>query len=660
VSNNQSSPQTYNTKTNTFSSQASGDKYSLNLTASEDPIVKMQQELLNYSSELKRPYMEWGDDTMRDLKTMVSDGAFLPDGSQVENFQFKELTDDFNLQEYGQQRPEITRFQAGQAPELYDPGQAYTSQDQAPQFQTGDVYQRPEFQDTAQRPEYSQTAQRPEDYQRPEYHGRDVMTDYQAYEGTEAPQARKITTDFQTGQYQSGESPDVYRAGEAPEAEYYTPPSDVAKAYQAGEFKVEDDPGYNRRYERAMKALEASGAAKGQQLSGATLKRLQEEAAAIASEETAAAYDRYADNRNFEASQEREDYQRGQTQEDRVASAMNYKNEDEYQRYLDNVGIRRDEQQKYIDQWNKDRDFGASQNKENWTREMAEKELGRSLNDDEFNRWLQTEGKNYAQYADQRDWTTSQTNKAADQDWNKYTYGTTFDYGSSRDKMGDYKDDRSFEYGQYRDDMGDYRDDQTQDWNKYTYNTGFDATQSDKAYDRSKDKYLYDTDAYRWGEDQKTAAEQENYNRRKTLYGDKTAAYQYDTNLAFNADQNYQNMKQGAYSEDKADYYNLQDNKWQQNLGNLDRKNLYQTQQYGQAQDVYNMDAANKSNRYGTLRDIVGLGLTAQNAAIGQGGDYTNFMTDWNVNQQNRKDALKSQKSDNWWNAANLFSNILT
>lgn len=565
------------------------DKYSLNLTESDDPIVKMQQELLQYSSELKKPYMEWGDEAMAELQEGIKNQAFTPDGKAIENFQFKELLDDFDIKQYEGQRPEITKFKAGDAPEMYDTGEAYTPQGQAPQFQGEDVYQRQD------------------------YTGRDIPTEYEQYQGQKAPDARQITNQFQTQDFQAeGQRPDIFRAGDAPKSEYYDPSGGVKPVYQGKEFNVQDDPGYQRRYDKAMGAIEASAAAKGMQLSGATLKALQEEAANIASEETQAAYARHADQRGFEAGQSQEEYGREQAQQDRIQNAMQYKNADQYQRYLDSIGIRRDEQQQMIQQFESDRAFGANQNKEKWLREQASKQLGRELNNDEFQRWQATEGQNFAQYANQRDWTTSQANLAADQDWQQHTY-----------------------------------------------NTGFDAAQSDKQFDRDLTQYQADTDQYRWGEGMKKSAEQENYERDKALYGDQAQMYQYQTGVDFGADQAFQNAQQNAYTQDKGDFYNLQNQQWQQKLNNLNAQNQFQGQQYGQLQDIYGMDAANKGQQYGMLKDTVNTGLAGQDASVGMAGNYANFATDWDVNQTNLANAKKKQKSDNVWNTMNFLSNVL-
>ena len=116
------------------------------------------------------------------------------------------------------------------------------------------------------------------------------------------------------------------------------------------------------------------------QLSGATLKALQDNASTIAGEEGAAAYGRYADQQN------------------RLQSAMNYQNQDEYNRALAMSGIRTGEADRAVGQYNLNRDFGQQSNTQNLANALA------------------VQGQNYGQY---------NTNRGFD-------YGTFQDYNANQ------------------------------------------------------------------------------------------------------------------------------------------------------------------------------------------------------------------------------------
>jgi hypothetical protein len=64
-------------------------------------------------------------------------------------------------------------------------------------------------------------------------------------------------------------------------------------------FNFESDPSYRWRMNEGMSSIENSAAAKGMQLSTATLKNLQKYGQGMASQEYANAYSRFADTRDF-------------------------------------------------------------------------------------------------------------------------------------------------------------------------------------------------------------------------------------------------------------------------------------------------------------------------------------------------------------------------
>ncbi len=73
--------------------------------------------------------------------------------------------------------------------------------------------------------------------------------------------------------------------------------------YHDAGFNFQEDPGYQFRLQQAQKAIERSAAAKGGLFSGATLSDLAGKSGQMASEEYGQAYDRYANNRNFQSGQ---------------------------------------------------------------------------------------------------------------------------------------------------------------------------------------------------------------------------------------------------------------------------------------------------------------------------------------------------------------------
>ena len=199
---------------------------------------------------------------------------------------------------------------------------------------------------------------------------------YQApdrYQQQDADPGQIQYSQTQFSPYQSQQQqPNFYRTPDIGEGNYYDP--------NQQQFSVADDPVYQNRIAAANKATEASGAARGMQLSGATLKALQDNASTNAGDEGAAAYGRYADQQN------------------RLQSAMNYQNQDEYNRALAMSGIRTGEADRAVGQYNLNRDFGQQSNTQNLANALA------------------VQGQNYGQY---------NTNRGFD-------YGTFQDYNANQ------------------------------------------------------------------------------------------------------------------------------------------------------------------------------------------------------------------------------------
>lgn len=222
---------------------------------------------------------------------------------------------------------------------------------------TAQIYQAPgQFQYNENRPEYTAPGAYQYDSSRdPAMPG--------AYSNPALQGARSVDANFQTG------------------------------AYQDPGFSLQADPGFQRRVDEANRAIEASAAARGMQLSGANLKDLQANASNMAADETAAAYNRYAQNRSF----------------------------------------------------------GAGQNTEQFSREQIAKNLGMDLNNQDLNRWSTVSNTLFPQYSDQRNFAanqgninrnygTSENQRAIDNALNAYNinnsnFGTdrSFNYGANQD-----------------------------------------------------------------------------------------------------------------------------------------------------------------------------------------------------------------------------------
>lgn len=212
-----------------------------------------------------------------------------------------------------------------------------------------------------------------------QYQGKAAPAPYQ-YNGQAAPQQVQYSQ-FQQQQQQ----PQQYRTPDIAGGEYYDP--------NQQQFSVANDPVYQNRIASANRATEASGAARGMQLSGATLKELQQNASTIAGEEGAAAYGRYADQQN------------------RLQGAMNYKNEDQYDRAIDMSNIRTGESDRSLNQYNINRDFGQNANTQN------------------INNALAVQGQNYGQYANDR----------------------SMNLGEYQTNLGQYNQNRDFDFRTFQD-----------------------------------------------------------------------------------------------------------------------------------------------------------------------------------------------------------------
>jgi hypothetical protein len=524
------------------------------------------------------------------LSTAAGQRPTLPQAQQYQNSQMAPSVPQVGQYQSNQQAPTMQapqQFNTGSAPKLQFNNQ------QAPAIQGGQQYQignAPVLQQfNGQRSALPQQQQ----FTPQQYSGANVQTSTQGYNGQAAPQQQQVNSQFNTGNYQAaGTAPQQYTAGAAPGASYYDPTA------AANQFKVENDPGYQRRYAEAMKSVEASAAAQGMQLSGATLKELQTRAAGIASEETAAAYDRFSQDQS------------------RIQGAQQYQTEDQYKRYLDQVGIKGAEADKAIAQFNSERSFGAEQNKESWLREQATKELGMNLNEQQYNQWLSSDGQKYQQYADQRDWTTVQSNQAAAADWEKYRYNTDLGYRTTQDTNA---------FNMANADRADAR-----------YDTGFNQNlqqnqQRQDAYAQNQGLGLQANAQNVQNQQFLTAAQQEQFNNQRN-YGMQQNeqlqnAYAQNTQLGMAAQNNYQTNLQNYNQQQQNNYQYANDYGLQQNQANVQN----QLTQYGLSRDAYTDDRA---FNYGTQQDLYNNQLA--NASL-QNQYYMQDLTrqDANIQQNN-------------------------
>jgi hypothetical protein len=109
--------------------------------------------------------------------------------------------------------------------------------------------------------------------------------------------------------------------------------------YQDKGFNFQADPGYQFRQSEGQRAIEQSAAARGSQLSGATLKALAQYGQNMASQEYGQAYGRYAQDRAFGAGQSAEAYDRFASERAFGASRENLQYQDYLQQYQTSAAI---------------------------------------------------------------------------------------------------------------------------------------------------------------------------------------------------------------------------------------------------------------------------------------------------------------------------------
>jgi hypothetical protein len=121
--------------------------------------------------------------------------------------------------------------------------------------------------------------------------------------------------------------------------------------YNTPQFDMQKDPGYQFRMQEGLNAVEGSAAARGTQLSGATMKALAKYGQNFASNEMANAYGRFQDQRNFG---------RGNFESDRAVTRGDYESDRGfgYGQFADQRGFD-------YNRFNTNRNFGYNQFSDN-------------------------------------------------------------------------------------------------------------------------------------------------------------------------------------------------------------------------------------------------------------------------------------------------------
>lgn len=554
--------------------------------AAEEAMSKIG-EGFDYQKEINEPIIQMGDEQLQALKQGIESGAFSMDEGLFADYQMYvapeyEPGGKFQYEprqnlvtpekfQYVQQQPQ---FNYNQGVQQFSP---YQQTPAAPQFNPYQAQAAPQF-----NPYQSGTWQAPQ-----------------------APQARQIDPQFQTQMYQpQTRQPQFYRAQNANPAEYYDP---TREQYQSREFNLQNDPVYQRRIEETNKAIESSAAARGMQLSGATLKALQENTSEIAAEEGQAAWDRWRQ-------EDQTGYQRFQDQQSRVQDATRYRSEDEYRRYLDSVGIRGAEADRRVSQWNTDRSFGASQSTEAFERENVEKQLGRQLNDDEWNRYIGGRVQEYGEFSGQQAFGQN----AAVQNFNTGygAYADTRDFGQQA-TIGNFLTG----YGAYQDqrDFG-------QNAAVQNYLTGLQG--QGQGWGQAFDIYGTDLGQFNTNRQYMTGEDQRFIDNTTNAYNINNANYSADRQFGYGVDQDYQNRLLTAYGI---------------NTGNRQAENAAQ---YGLLTDAYNRQQAERGLQYGRIGDLVNLGMGARQNLAGGAMDYYNTYGDLLIQQGNARGGMYQNAAD--------------
>jgi hypothetical protein len=434
-----------------------------------------QKTLFDQLQEMNAPMMEMGDEQLGILKEGIESGAFAPDESMFGLYQ------QYIAPEYEQGG----KYQSEPREKLVTPEKFKYAQPTPEGFR----YDAP-----APAPYVDSTQ------------GRPAPVEYKPFQdNSQAPNFNPVQN--------FGDRPQQYRSGEAPQAQYVQP----QQQYQQQPFELKNDPVYQKRLADAQGATEASAAARGMQLSGATLKALQQNASDLAAQEGDAAFDRYQ-------KQDQTGYSRFQDQRTDLKDTTRYQSEDQYRRYLDSQNIRGAEADKAIAQWNTDRGFTQDANIQNFQTAQGAYSQNRGQNADIYNmnagNKLAYNAQNQGQYN-------------ADRDFSKGVQGQNFD-----------------QYGRLREISGK---ENAQNYEQFDANRGY-ATSEDQRYtDNSMDVYGINNDNY--GADRAF-----DYGVGKDYDTTRLGITQYNTGNKQQQNANYYNMLNDQYTrsaESKQNKYGM-------------------------------------------------------------------------------------------------------
>jgi hypothetical protein len=189
-----------------------------------------------------------------------------------------------------------------------------------------------------------------------------------------APNAPKFTNYGQfTGQYNSQQAP----------IQQSLPKWN--QQYQSPGFNFQSDPGYQFRLQEGMNAIQGSAAARGNALSGSTLKALQKYGQNLASDEMQNAYNRYQDQRNFGYGQYRDT--RGDYEADRALAYQ--QGRDVRGDYEADRGFGYGQYRDTRGDYEADRAYNTAQQAENYGRYHDQRDFGYGTATDAYNRQRQ-------------------------------------------------------------------------------------------------------------------------------------------------------------------------------------------------------------------------------------------------------------------------------
>ncbi len=337
----------------------------------------------------------------------------------------------------------------------------------------------------------------------------------QQFQGGQQPQQiqnlqyRDFQSQQQAPQFQAqqnfGTQPQQYRSAEAPQGQYVQP----QQQYQGKQFRLEDDPVYQRRLADSNKAIEASAASRGMQLSGSNLKALQQNAGELAAQEGDAAFNRFQQ-------QDQTEYGRFQDQRTDLKDTTRYQTEDQYRRFLDSQNIKGTEADKAIAQWNTDRQFNQGANVQNFQTSQDAYAQNRGQDADIYNmnagNQLAYNAQNFGQFDTNRGFDRS----TQAQNFDQYMQGRQQAQGENQQNYGQFADQRDFAANQYQQGVNNQLDYYNVNNANFTGDRSFDYGVNQDAEAARRGNYEFQTNLDLAQDAQKYGQLTDSYNRQAT------------------------------------------------------------------------------------------------------------------------------------------------